>query len=92
LLRTVNAAAAEGVTLLATVHDSFGCLASRAERFRKIIRERFVKMYEQHDVLAEVLEQSRRDLGEDTSRLPDEPPDVGSLDIKKVLGAEFAFA
>jgi DNA-directed RNA polymerase len=33
LMRTVNAAVAEGITSIATVHDSFGCLASRAERF-----------------------------------------------------------
>jgi DNA-directed RNA polymerase len=56
LLRTVNAAVAEGIRSIATVHDSFGCLPSRAERFRKIIREQFVKMYEEHDVLAQVLE------------------------------------
>jgi DNA-directed RNA polymerase, mitochondrial len=32
LMRTVNAAVAEGITSIATVHDSFGCLPSRAER------------------------------------------------------------
>jgi DNA-directed RNA polymerase len=46
LMLTVNAAVAEGITSIATVHDSFGCLAPRAARFRKIIREQFVKMYE----------------------------------------------
>jgi DNA-directed RNA polymerase len=50
---TVNAAEKEGITSIATVHDSFGCLASRAERFRRIIREQFVKLYEDHDVLQE---------------------------------------
>ena len=44
VLLTVNAAVTEDITSLATVHDSFGCLPSRAERFRKIIREQFVKM------------------------------------------------
>ena len=57
----MNAAVAEGITSLATVHDSFGCLPSRAERFRKIIREQFVQMYEENDVPAQVLEQARKD-------------------------------
>ena len=62
LLRTVNAAVAEGVTSIATVHDCFGCLPSQADRFRKIIREQFVEMYERNDVLAQVLDQARKDL------------------------------
>ena len=37
------------------------CLPSRAERFRKIIREQFVQMYEENDVPAQVLEQARKD-------------------------------
>jgi DNA-directed RNA polymerase, mitochondrial len=92
-MRTVNAAVAEGITSIATVHDSFGCLPSRAERFRKIILEEFVRMYEEHDVLAEVLDQARADLGEkNAKRLPSAPPQRGSLDLKNVLSAQFAFA
>lgn len=49
LMLTVNAALAEGITSIATVHDSFGCPASQAERFRHIIREQFVRMYEEND-------------------------------------------
>jgi DNA-directed RNA polymerase, mitochondrial len=58
----VNAAVAQGITSVATVHDSCGCLAPQAERFRRIIREQFVKMYEDHDVLQEVLDWARKDL------------------------------
>jgi DNA-directed RNA polymerase len=93
LMLTVNAAVSEGITSIATVHDCFGCLPSRAERFRKIIREQFVRMYEENDVLAQVLEQARKDLNEpNTKRMPSAPPSRGSLDIKNVLDAEFAFA
>jgi Autographiviridae RNA polymerase len=88
LLRTVN----EGITSIATVHDSFGCLASRVERFRKIIREQFVKLYQDHDVLQEILDCAREDLGENAKGLPAKPPDRGLLDIKEVLGADYAFA
>ena len=93
LFLTVNAAVSEGITSIATVHDCFGCLPSRAERFRKIIREQFVRMYEENDVLAQVLEQARKDLKEpNTQRMPSAPPSRGSLDIKNVLDAVFAFA
>ena len=93
LILTVNAAVKEGITSIATVHDCFGCLPSRAARFRRIIREQFVRMHEEHDVLAEVLEQARRDLNEPSvKRMPSSPPLRGSLDIKNVLDAEFAFA
>jgi DNA-directed RNA polymerase len=92
MLLTVNAAMAEDITSIGTVHDSFGCLASRAERFRRIIREQFVKLYEEHDVLARVLEQARKDLGENAKGLPDEPPKYGDLDIEQVRDAEYAFA
>jgi DNA-directed RNA polymerase len=92
LMRTVNAAVAEGITSIATVHDSFGCLPSCAGRFRKIILEQFVRMYEEHDVLAEVFAQARADLSRNTKRMPSAPPQYGALDVKKALDAEFAFA
>jgi DNA-directed RNA polymerase len=89
---TVNAAVSEGITSIATVHDSFGCLPSKAERFREIIREEFVRMYQEHDVLYDVLECARRDL-KDPKGLPDKAPQQGSLlDINQVLDAQYAFA
>ena len=93
LMLTVNAAVAEGISSIATVHDSFGCLASRAARFRQIIREEFVRMYEEHDVLQEILDQTREALnGEGAQQLPEKPPAHGSLDITQALEAEYAFA
>jgi DNA-directed RNA polymerase len=93
LLRTVNAALKEGITSLATVHDSFGCLPPRAARFRRLIREEFVRMYTEHDVLAEVYEQARADLSNpDAKRMPSGPPQKGSLEIGQLLDAEFAFS
>jgi DNA-directed RNA polymerase len=92
LAMVVNAAVSEGITALATVHDSFGCLAPQAGRFRKIIREQFVRMYQQHDVLAEVLEAAKRDLTvHNHGRLPTVPV-KGPLDLNEVLRAEYAFA
>lgn len=92
LLLTVGASVSEGISSLATVHDSFGCLPSQATRFNAIIREQFVKMYTDNDVLAQVLEGAKRDLTlHNHHRLPD-VPEYGTLDIKGVLNAEFAFS
>lgn len=96
LLKTVNAAMLEGIKQLALVHDSFGSLPSHAARFQGIIREQFVEMYEQHDVLTEVLERAKCDLIEHENRLSaiEERRKAlyGSLNIKEVLNAKYAFA
>jgi DNA-directed RNA polymerase, mitochondrial len=92
LMLTVNAAVKEGIKSIATVHDCFACLPAHAERFRKIIREQFVKMYEDHDVLQEVLDWARKDLAENAKGLLGKPPKNGSLNVKEVLEAEYAFA
>jgi DNA-directed RNA polymerase len=92
LLLTVNACVAEGITSIATVHDSFGCLPSRADRFNAIIREQFLKMYTDHDVLAELLASAKGDLTEaNHSKLP-ELPEQGALDLTEILNARYAFA
>ena len=85
-------AVATAVTSIATVHDSFGCLPSQAERFRQIVLEQFVRLYENNDVLAQVLDQARKDLGANAKDLPEKRPEWGKLDIKQVRKAEFAFA
>jgi DNA-directed RNA polymerase, mitochondrial len=83
LIMTINAAAAEGITNLACVHDSYGCLASDATRLNELIREQFVRMYTEHNVLAEIRERSK-------SR-PD-LPQRGALDLRAVLNSKYAFA
>jgi len=92
LLLVANAAAAVGITSIATVHDSFGCLAPQATQFNKIIREEFALMYETHDVLAEILEQASCDLTDaNRNKLPTLPA-YGTLNLKDIINADFAFA
>jgi DNA-directed RNA polymerase len=92
LLMVTNACVSENITQLATVHDSFGCLAPQATRFNQIIREQFVELYKKHDVLAEVLASARHDLTvHNQQRLP-ETPQYGTLKLKEVINANFAFA
>jgi len=90
LLLSVRAAVAAGIRSIATVHDSFGCLAPQAAEFNRIIREQFTLMYETHDVLAEILERARADLTSHDKL----PPMItkGNLNLKDILNADFAFA
>ena len=60
--------------------------------FRRIIREQFVQMYKEHDVLQEVLDWARKDLAENAKGLLGKPPKNGYLNVKEVLEAEYAFA
>lgn len=83
LTLTVNACEAEGITALHMVHDDFGTHARHAQAMYRIIRERFVHMYETCDPLAQFRE-----------RYPDlpEPPSLGGLDIRQVLDSPFFFS
>lgn len=92
LCLTVNAAWAEGIKNLALVHDSFGCLACQSDTLHRVIREQFVRMYSEHDVLAEVLAQAKCDLTVDNHhRLPN-AVQYGTLNLEGVLEAKYAFA
>jgi DNA-directed RNA polymerase len=92
LLMVANACVSEDITQIATVHDSFGCLAPGAARFNQIIREQFVELYTKHDVLAEVLASASHDLTlANQQRLP-ECPVYGPLNLTEVLNANFAFS
>jgi DNA-directed RNA polymerase len=96
LLLSVGAAADEGITDIATVHDSFGCLACDAPRFITIIRSTLKRMYEDHDVLTELLESARADLTPANHWRLDEAiaimPQKGTLDLEELLNARYAFA
>lgn len=92
LLRVARASHDAGIRSIATVHDSFGCLAPRATQFNKIIREEFARMYEEHDVLAEVLAQATHDLTDCNSDRMPTAIEYGTLNLKDILSAEFAFS
>lgn len=88
MMRTVLAASKEGIDCFACIHDDYGTHAADTERFFQIIREQFVKMYTEHDPLAEFKQEQEETLG---VKLPD-LPEVGNLDISKVLTSDYFFA
>ena len=79
----VNRAAAQGIGAFHMVHDDYGTHAADAAALYRIIREAFVDMYTEHDVLSEF---HRAYPG-----LP-EPPAFGDLDIRQVLDSPYFFS
>jgi DNA-directed RNA polymerase, mitochondrial len=91
LLRTVNACAAAGINDLVTVHDSFGCLAPQADQFARIVRDEFVRMYEECDPLAELRERALCSLGPLAPQLAS-VPERGAFDLREVSRSVYAFS
>jgi len=81
LARTVNACGPARINSIGAIHDSFACLASQAYGFHQIIRQEFLRMYTEHDPLAELKE---------ITGAPKLPP-RGDFDLQQVLGS-FYFA
>ena len=92
MMLTINYALAEGIQHFAAVHDSFGVHACDIVVFNQCIREAFVDIYENHDVLAEFLESAKRLIPEEQwDKIPPLPP-RGTLDIRGVLDSQFFFS
>lgn len=67
------------------VHDCFGTHAGGAQRLADVLREEFVRMYEAHDVLAELVQHSPF-VGE-----PLPLPCKGALDLSETLASPYFF-
>jgi DNA-directed RNA polymerase len=91
LLLTAGACADEGIQL-ATVHDSYATHLCDTDRMLEILRGEFVRMYKEHDVLAEVLASAAKDFTGDKRRQLPPLPEKGTLDLNAVLQAKYAFA
>lgn len=89
LYLTIDKAVAAGVNSFAMIHDSYGVPAADAETMNRCLREAFVEMYQQHDVMQELHDSIAASLP-DGVELPD-PPAKGKLDMTEVLESEFFF-
>lgn len=65
-----------------TIHDSFGCALADMPVLFRVVREKFVELYES-DPLTKLM----ADIGGNTEGI-----EFGTLDIKLVLDSEYAFA
>ena len=89
MTKTINSATKAGIYDYAMIHDSYGTHSSRMPLMSDILREEFVKMYEEHDVLEELRQHAVLTLG--THAVPI-PPSSGNLDLRNILKSDYFFA
>jgi DNA-directed RNA polymerase len=90
-LHMVAAAADDAGIDLLTIHDCVGACASDIPRLRNILREQFVRMYKECDLLAAVFASARNDLSKlGRSKMP-APPTPGKFNIEEVLRSDYCF-
>lgn len=90
LTLTVDKCLKEGVTDFAMVHDSYGTHSPNMVKLNDKLREAFVEMYRDNDVLQNLYDSAVNTLSEGTE-IP-EPPPRGSLEIEEVLNSDYFFA
>jgi DNA-directed RNA polymerase len=90
LTLTVDKCLDQGITDYAMVHDSYGTHSPNMPMLNEKLREAFVEMYEEHDILQELYDDAVATLAEGTD-IP-LPPIKGDLDIREVLESDYFFA
>lgn len=91
MLTTVRAEQ-EGIKSFAMIHDSFGTTAAETEDLFRIVRESFVEMYEDVDVLAQFQTEIVRQLSDEAATELPPLPTKGTLDLAGVMCSRFCFA
>lgn len=89
--KTVARCHAEGLRSFSLIHDSYGTHAGNAWAMAQFLREEFVRMYSDHDVLANFRDEIAAMLCVPSEDLPQLPP-KGTLDLSQVLESAFFFA
>lgn len=84
---TVCTAKDQGINHFAMIHDSYGTTVADAGVLFKTVRECFVKMYTEHDVLKEFAEEVSHLTEKELPKLPSK----GSFEINEVLSSLYAF-
>lgn len=93
LMLTVLACGREhGITSFALIHDSFGTHAGNAGVLFNTVRECFVRMYQEHDVLNDLHDHIKSMLSAKYRDELPEAPSKGNLDLNLVKQSIYAFA
>lgn len=87
MMFTLQAAHAEGITDFACIHDDYGVHAADTDRFAKIIREQFIRLYTEFDPLVDFKREQEEAHGIELPPLPGK----GALDITAVARSPYFF-
>lgn len=89
---TVCRAADKGIKSFALIHDSFGTLPADTPELFMTIREAFVEMYSEIDVLARFADQIKEQLTEANKKELQPLPLKGSLELESIMDSRYCFA
>ena len=87
---TVHECLKDGIIDFAMVHDSYATHSTNMPKLNKRLREAFVKMYQDNDVLGNLYDSAVATLPKDID-IP-LPPQKGDLDLNEVLQSDYFFA
>ena len=91
MMATVNGMREAGISGFAMVHDSYGTHACDVQEMAIILREKFVEMYRE-DQLVKLLGEIKQQLPEQLVELLPKPLTRGDFDLDQVLEANYFFA
>lgn len=92
MLTVLTCGREHGITSFALIHDSFGTHAGNSDVLFKVVRECFVKMYQDNDVLQDLHDHIKSMLSEKYREELPEAPSKGTLDLNLVKQSLYAFA
>lgn len=91
LMLTVVRANQEGITNFSMIHDSFGTTAGDAEEMFRIVREAFVEMYTEVQVLENFRDEIAAQLSPKAQKKLKPLPERGSLELDQVVNSRYCF-
>ena len=92
MIETVNVAMDNGIINFCNVHDSFGTTAADVEVLNISLREAFINMFTENDILENFRNDVLRQLPEKYHDKLPEVPQKGNLDINELRKSRFFFA
>lgn len=92
LMLTVARAKGDGIASFAMIHDSFGTTAGDTEQLYHVVRESFIEMYTEVDVLGSFRDELAGQLSEKQRGKLEELPESGTLELSAVADSKFCFA
>lgn len=87
MMMCINACVDEGIQHFAMIHDDFGTHAADSGKLQRIIRETFVDLHSNHNILEDFKAAHEARLGIELPALPEK----GDLDIQDVLRSSYFF-
>jgi DNA-directed RNA polymerase len=92
MMLTVVRAKQAGIDNFAMIHDSFGTTAGDVEQLYHVVREAFVEMYSEIDVIESFRDEMVQQLSDENILKMDVLPKRGTLDLNKVCESRYCFA